>query len=425
MFTFLRDVAVVAAVLFTVSYGALYGLPVTGDLTLTQEATVSIAATTDAEISAFDFDDVITYGNSTDILVELTNTGSVPVSPTGYTVEVYDENNTLLYTYPGEENETLQPGETLGRTIKHTPHEPGTYFIRLSARLGDDRSSTSAYLFVLEQPGPTPPPDPGTITIVRRTINWVEPPEGPAPTREWEVAVPDTATVPEGGRTTFPLTIRSTGTAPVENVRLSLRGPEEINLTATPQIMFAIPPGEAQTFQVTASVPPGMTGTREIGYRIKAARLQDQGGLDLRIVPELTRAQLREEIRNIADLINRTRAEIRAVEDRGIDASGTRAALDTARQELGAARTALDEDAFGRTRTRIEAARDAMDRSANRLNAARAGSIRVQAPLVRPVYLLLIFAVVAATMIVGGYYYIRERETRRPKLLRDMEEERE
>lgn len=414
---YLRDVAIVSIVLFTAAT-AFQGHGITGFLTLEQEARVSITGQAAGEISRFAFDDVLTIGESTSIDIELENEGAKQVEPVGYSLQVYDANNTLLYTYPGEQNLTLGPGELHTRTIRHTPHETGSYFIRLNAEFGNDRASTSEYLFVQDEAEPVPP-DPGSVTIVRRSVEYIEPPEPPAPVRTWQVTEPDTATVAEGSTTSVPVTITGTGNRPIENVRITVRSPEKLNITYTPQILFAVPPNETKTFLLTVAAPEGSRGTADLSYRVRSERLQGRGAIDVSIEPELTAAQLREQIALVEDLVQRARIELEAARSSGVAVAAANASLATAREDLSTARSALASGDFAATRDALTAARGSVDTTFQRLFEAEERTVEVRAPLVRPVYLVLVFSVIAAAILVGGYYYIQEQRTRRPELLRE------
>lgn len=418
---FVVHVVLVATVVFAGLYIVSFELPFTGLLSFDKNVTVSIQPEQDGEISHFSFDQVITIGNSTFVNLELTNTGSTVISGT-YDLEVYDINNSLLYTYPGP-TRTLQPGSFMKRTVKHTPHEVGTYIIRLRGVMGGDVLQTAKFLVVQEEPEP-PDPEPTVITRTRvRYVYGPAPPEPEPPTRGWRVEAPRTIDLAQGGSTTLPIRITNTGEAVLRNVRLSVRSSRNITVAYDPKIMFGILSNETRNFMLTLT---GDNTTREdqsISYTVSSDELSREGETEVNIVPAVTIAQLRDELAKLQLLVQDAEDEMRRLEGDGVAVPEARASLEEVRVRITEANTSIEEENLREAKNRIDSARSQMGEVFQKLFKKRSEQLVVTAPLVRPVYLLMLAAILIAVVMVGGYYYIRERHEERPKLLRDLEEE--
>lgn len=415
----LVDITLVSVLLFGVLFVAAGP---TGFLTLTWErnVTLSVQQEVSGELSSFTVrPNDIFLGNSTFIGVELTNTGTDPINAT-YTVRVYNENFTLLYTYPGPKKE-LAPGAFMARRIKHTPHETGQYIIELEADVGPETAQTAQFLDV--DPVPVPPP-PERITRVRKQLKWVQPAPLPTPhlVKAWNVSAPRNATIEQGGSTIIPIRIHNTGNATLTNVRIGLQHSGNLSLEFTPKIMFTIEPNTTRTFALEASVGNDTIGQQRIRYRISSAELSEKGTIPVTVVPTLTRRQLLDKIAALEAVLRELTVEMRLEQRQGADISQVNASVTRARQALREARTAVEAGNLREGRDRIEDAHRAIREAFQSLFKLQSEQFLLEAPLAQPLLVLILIAVVVAVLMVGAYYYFRERELERPKLLRDMEE---
>jgi hypothetical protein len=410
----------VAVIVFAVLYLAAFELPLTGLLTFERNVTVSVQAMQGGDISHFDVDQTIQIGNSTFIDVELANTGSVPADAT-YDLEVYDSNNTLLYTYPGP-NRTLEPGSILARTVRHTPHNTGIYVIRLRAEVGGQQLQSAQFLSVRDRPEPDVP---DTITITRKRVRYVygpepEPPE--IPTRSWQVEAPRTMTMEQNGSVTLPIQIRNTGETSERNVRLSLQSSANVSIEYEPKILFNIPAGTARNFLLTVT-SDGTLENQTITYTVASEDLSHTGETTIDIVPSATAAQLRQELEKLRLLISDAEAELAGLDADGLDVSGPRSDLADVKESVTDIEDYIETEEFDAAQAEIDTARKAISSVFQRLFKLQSEQLVVEAPLVQPVYLLIAASILIAVLMVGGYYYVKEKHEKRPKLLRDMEEE--
>jgi len=87
------------------------------------------------------------------------------------------------------------------------------------------------------------------------------------------------------------------------------------------------------------------------------------------------------------------------------------------------ARANADTEDLAAARQQIDTAREDLSDLFQTLFKQQSQEITVQAPLVQPVYVLIVASILIAVLMVGGYYYLKEKHEERPKLLRDMDEE--
>lgn len=393
----------------------------TGFLTFPKNVTVSITPSSDAEITRFAFDRVITIGESVNISIELVNTGSTALD-SSFEAQVYDINNTLLYTYPGP-SATLQPGVIMARDMKHTPHETGTYIIRVRAEMGSSVLQSARFLVVEEEPEQV---EPEPIVITRTRVRYVYPPpapETPPPTRSWLVDAPRTVNLTQGSTATVPIRIENTGEAVLRNIQLALRSSGNLTVDFDPKILFGVGTGEVRNFMLTVSVPEDLRGEQEISYRILSDRLGQDGDITVHVVPAVTIKQLEQEIAVLERLADDLEQEIAEEEAAGLDVTGPRESLEAVREAILDARTAIDERNLETVQARIGTARDRIGEAYQKLFKLRSEALTVTAPLIRPLYLLILGAILVAVLMVGAYYYMKEKHEERPKLLRRREEE--
>jgi hypothetical protein len=393
-----------------------------GFLTFEKKTYVSIGPDTESKVSRFGFGQFLTIGETAEIDVELMNQGSVPMNA-NYTVEVYNRSNVLLYRYPGP-TVTLQPGEFASRTVRHAPHETGTYIVRLRARMGTTLHQTGKFLVVSDESQN----DTQTITLVRKQINWIDPPPLPGDdeeeetlSRSWRVDSPREVVMQDGGRTLVPIRITNSGEASIRQVRISLSSSENITVDYSPKMMFEIPSNETKSFLVDVSARNGTLEDQELRYKLTTPHFARTETITFSISPTTSLRQLRQEVENLEGLMIQLRAEINATARRGTDVGKARTLALEAQGSIADARETLEAEDIRGTRQDIRTAREDIDAAFQALFEARSQPEPVKAPLVRPVYLLLVFSVLIAVILVSIYYYLREKHERRPKLLREME----
>ncbi len=424
----LRFVLVVAGVVAVLGLAYVLGSGgLTGLMTTDPRLSVSIDGDSAAEISSFDFDQFIRIGESITISAEIANRGTVPLDGT-FDIEVYDTNNTLQYTYPGP-NGTLQPGTHMGREYRHTPHETGTYTLRMQAEMGGTRLQTTRHLIVLEEPEPDVDMNPDPIIIERTRVRYLPPlqpepePEPEPKTPGWTVDVPRSVELEQGGTTSIPIQIQNTGEATLRNIELVLQSPKNMALEYDPKIQFAIPANQSRTFMLTASTPEDVRGPHRITYSVSSNRLSRSGEIEVNVVPALTAAQLRGEADRLELMLEDLTQELDDAEATGLDVTDAHERLAAAQTTVAEIYDHIDAEEFDAARNQMETARSQIGTAYQMLFKLRSEQLVVRAPLVRPLYLLLIGAVVVAVLMVGTYYYIREKRNRRPKLLRRMDKE--
>jgi hypothetical protein len=414
------QVAVVAVIVFAVLYLAVFDLPFTGLLVFERNVSVSITAEENGEISRFEFDQVITAGNSTFIDAELVNRGSVPLNST-YAINIYNVNGSLLYTYPGP-TQTVAPGAIMGRTVKHTPHETGSYVVRARAEMGDAVLQSAKFLVVQEEQEVQ---QPDTITVTRTQVQYVygpAPPEPEEPERGWQVAAPETLAMGQNTTTTLPIRITNTGEATERNIRLTLQHPRNMSVSYEPTILFALPPGETRSFLLTVRSGTRQ-GEQELSYRVRSEALQFSGDTAVTVTPTQTTRQLQDEVSKLQSLIDEADAKLAAMERQGMNVSAERQRLTKIRELVEQARANADTGDLAAARQQIDTAREDLSDLFQTLFKQQSQEITVQAPLVQPVYVLIVASILIAVLMVGGYYYLKEKHEERPKLLRDMDEE--
>lgn len=415
---FVAMFAVAAAFFYVPFHGGMTGLFAFPS----QETRLSVLESQNAEVTRFEFDQFITIGESVNVSVEMTNTGSVS-APSDFDLEVYDVNNTLLYTYPAPDR-TLAPGELRNRVIRHTPHETGTYIIRLDAEIGGEIFRTAKFLSVSEEPEP-PEPEPITITRTRVETEFADAPEPPEPseppTPRWNVEAPQQATVGEGRSTVIPIRIANTGEAVLTNIRLAVTNSNNLTVEANPKIIFRLLPEETKSFVLDVAAANRTLTDQTVGYRVSSSTgLGGSGEITVDVVPFLTMRQLSQQIEDLESVIVEAAAELRTARQEGLDVEQAAARLDEARQSLDAARDSIGEQEIQDTRENLDATRQSLDRFYSRLFQARGESLEVRADLIRPAYVVIAVAVLAAALLIGVYYYLREKQTQRPKLLREQ-----
>lgn len=396
----------------------------TGFVAAAQDTFVSVSATTEAEVSRFHFDRTLVLGNTSEIEVEIANTGSTAVKPVNFTVRVFDVNNSLLYTYPSK-RVTLQPGTFFKRTVRHTPHRTGTFIIRMEARIGDDTVRTADFLFV-QEPFEPPPPEPAVI--VRKRVRILPAPEQEAPTepperRSWRIDAPQEVRLSQGGNASVSLRITNTGNTAINNVRLATRSTDNVTIDFTPKILFTIPPGESSSFLLRIGTTKQAMLTRtDISYVLRSEQLSERGSFTADISPILTLQQLRQRADNIDILITDARTEIETAERRGMNLTGAHASLRQAENAVQEARTAIKEEQVSDAGQALERADNQVQEAYQQLFEARSEQLAVRAPLVNPSYILIVFAIIIVIILVGIYYYMKAEAEKRPKLLRRLEE---
>ncbi len=413
----LIQVGIASAAVFTLLSSAG---PLTGHVTHDRSSAVSIENSTTLEVSRLAFDDVITRGETTSISVELTNAGSNTLEAVNFTVEVFPENGTV-WSYPSREA-SLPPGTFFSQEFNHTPQEAGLHTVRLRIRLDDRTALTVAPLRVRERPEDFPAAQNGTVTLVRKILKFEEAPEEPEPappSRSWEVDAPSEVTVPEGGSATTAISVTNTGDATLRNVRLLLNLPENVTADYSPKILFQLRPDTTKNFMLSLDATNGSTGTHQVAFTASSDQLSRDGSIDITVQPTATIKQLQQETRSIRLMMADAQAQKRVAAERGFDVEPIDEALNRSERSLSEASEALQRENVRQAEESIGAARSAIEQAYTELFHIRESRVSVRAPVINPVYVLLVVSVLAGIVLVAGYYYLRKRQTERPALLRE------
>lgn len=409
-------IAVVLALLYGAGAGSM-----TGFMTFEREVGVSVVGDSAAEISSFAFDRFIEIGEDITISAELANRGSVPLEGT-FEVEVYDENHSLLYTYPGP-TETVPPGGHMGRDIQHTPHETGTYTLRMIGDMGGTTLQTQRNLFVLEEPEPDMDPDP--IIIERTVVRYVQPPPEPEPEppeRGWDVDVMDELELAQGSSTTIPVRIENTEEAVLRNVQMGLASSSNLSVEYDPSILFGIPPNQTRNFMLTLSVGDDVYEDQQLNWNVFENELSSSGDIQVQVTPDVTAEQLQHQLERLQRMLDDLEQELEAEEAAGFDVSDAWEHHQEAAAITEQIQQYIDDEEFDAAEAVIDDARQEIGQAYQTLFRQQSERLVVRAPLVRPLYLLLLGAVAVAVLLVAAYYYMREKRQRRPKLLREQDE---
>lgn len=409
-----------AMMTFGVLYTALSRAGITGFMVFERETYVSINEEKDVEISKFDFDPLITIGDDAVVEVEIMNKGSVAIEDCNYTVEIYNINNTLLYSYPSH-SFSLNPGAFDGREFRHSPQDTGNYIVRLVADIGRRTYRTSKFLSVVEEVD-TEPED---TVITRKRIEWVEAPEADIedPSMDWSVSGPESIAVSQGQSQIFTIDIENDGEGIIENIRLSLQSPDNLTVSYNPKIMFSAVPNSTSSFLVNVSSPEKELGNYSLQYRVSSRELETRWrSTEIEVVPELTLEMLEDRVSELSLLISKARTEARVADDWDLNVTETVENLDKAEVKLQEAEGAIEDEDIGRARERIALAEEKIDEAYQKLFTTRSDVYRIRAPMLKPVYIVLLVSVAIAALMTGIYYHFRKKHMKRPELLRKMEE---
>lgn len=411
---FLLDVAMVSLLVFTLL--AATG-PITGFLTFERTAHLSVESESGIAISRFGMDKNILIGNSTPISVEATNTGSEQLANVSFRVEVSSLNGSNTWEYFSRDTD-LEPGEFLGDTFRHTPQETGTHSVNVIVDFQGQTLRTSDFLFVSERPEPVT----RTVTIVRREIRFVDGPEveEPAPpSRSWSIDAPQEVTLSQGETGTAAIAVENTGEGDIRNVRLVLEEPSNISTRYNPKILFDVRPGETKNFMLSMTPENSSRGRYDIDYRLISESFSRTGSMAVSVRPTTTIERLRQEITSMRLMVADATAQKNVAEDRGYSVEGVEDSLNRSRERIQEAEESLESGDIAAAQEALDAAREDVERSYQRLFTIRGDQVSVRAPLIQPVYVLLVASVLIGLIMVAAYYYMREMEDRRPALLQE------
>lgn len=391
--------------------------PLTGFLTFQPSTTVSVENDTSIKISYFQFDQIINRGNSTDIDVEITNSGSNTVENVNFTVRIF-KNGTALWSYPSRQK-TLEPGSFLSQSFMHTPQDTGLYRIRLRIDVENSIIVTGAPLQVNERP--TDEATNRTVTLTRKKIEYIYPeaPEEEAPSRSWDLHVPENITLEDGKTSTSTIGVENTGEAPLENVRLLLQAPVNITTDYSPEILFSVSPNTTKNFMIEFTPDEGLHGEYDIGSTLHSKRFSQKSTIDADVRPASTLKNLQQEIKNLRLVLADARTRTEVASDRGSDVEKIEKLLDQANESLETASDSVDETDIEGARAAIDTARESLDRVYTLLFQLQGHQISVRAPLINPFYIFVAVLLIGiALLLVIGYYYLHEKHKQRPELLR-------
>ena len=356
----------------------------------------------------------VVFGDSQTIYAEFTNIGSESVSET-ITLNIKNSSLFTIYSWI-DDSKILLPGEKRVFEMIFTPHETSLYYVQ--ARVPYDGRIAEGWnafmVYVPEAPeyppyAPYPPSTPPALPITPIEIGR----------EDMELEYPEIVTLNPGESTLLYIIVKNTGEVSLKDMKVSFSAPRELLLDIIPKYVFKLPVDRTTIFLVSVKAPY-IPGIYSINFDISTRETKKSGtiAIDVRAIP--VRDEVYQTILNYEFMIDKIQTEIDKAFLDGFNVTDVMESLDKAKISLNVARQHYNLMEYEKTKEELEMTKKHIEDTIFEL------SMLLTPEVIRPMayfpLLILLFIIILTIFLV---VYTSRKKKRRPRLLEEMEKEKE
>lgn len=357
------------------------------------------------------------------ITAEFVNIGTTNFS-SRIEVSVYIYNNDtgslddLAAYYDGYS--TLFPGERKSFRVAFLPMKTGTYYIKVRVPYGTKVAESWASFFVTY----TYEQVQEVIFIPTSYGGGTTPAQREYGTTDMTLDFNASLELYPGERTIFPVTVSNTGTINIHSVTFYSTTTDSIDFEANPKQIYELRQNRSVMFLVSLNVSESISpGAYDFFFEVKGDEIKKSGSIKLNILPfnVSIEKEVQDAILNYEYLIARAGREAYITRLEGFNTSRAEGYLDDARHSLQRAKDMFGEGDY-------EGAKDVLDfvkRDLEKVVFELATiSVRIYSyPAYSPLLILPLLLIIAIAILILFFIYKKRKRDRKPKLIRDYEEE--
>jgi len=405
-----KEFAIIILILLLIYFSKITGYFVTPSLNVT------IKEIKDARI-LLNYKPIIDITEKQNITAEIVNTGSLTIQEEMF-IRIYFYNKSL--TPIGEYLDTiniLNPGERHDFKIVFVPSNEGTYYIQAKSYYDSKTTETWGRFDVVILPIIQPVIQPPTkvSTPVPVTV-YLKPPT-------LEIYTNDTYQTYQGGELIIPITVRNLGERDAYELKPYISYPSGLDISVSPLYVSILSPNSSVPFLLRVKVPKDfLPGLYQIVFEISANETKASKPINLnisKVVPDLTE-DYREKILSLELLLSEAKRRMLYLESQGIDVSKINITLTLAENYLNNAKNYLKEKDFENCDKEISKALDLISKVLIEME-----TYLLITPKAYPYYIYFVIAMLILLFLFFVIILTRKRKERKPKLLRELEKERE
>ena len=406
----------ILSILFLAGVGQL-GKPPTGYISA--EASLSLAPKMDGEISGFSYDDLLDIAERQLIGVEFANTGSAPYD-TRITITVYYYNVTRLQEKAEyiDSMVYLHPGQRKAFSVLFTPDALGDYYIKVLVSYSYKKATEWGYFLYYIEPEeqeipiditPTTAPTP-QAPVVSNLIPGIQ------------LSYPSSINITQGEGRLVPITVSSTGTLALTNIRFYVSSSQGLYSDINPKVLDVLNPKNSFTFLLSLDAENDTeTGFYPVDFTVLAEEIKEYGSIDVYVNEKGKTASydwesLKNTIESYKYIISELESKVEFYASYGADVSDANATLSSASHSL------QDAEQYYIKRN-YEACSSSLDKTKGLLEdaALKIGNLSMQSRIPSAgiaIWLAaLILVVIALAVIAFLVYSRRKRGDGRPSFL--------
>ena len=222
----------------------------------------------------------------------------------------------------------------------------------------------------------------------------------------------------------FPVTISNTGTINLHDISFYSTTTENIDFEANPKQIYELGQGKSAMFLISLNVSDSIpAGSYDFYFEIMGREIKRSGNIKLNIASFNVSIEdgVREAILNYEYLVARAEREIYLTGLDGFNTTRAEGYLDDARYNLQRARELFEEEDYEGARDTLDYVKRDLEKVVFELATI---SVRIYAyPAFSPYLILLLFLVIVIAVLIIFFLYKKRRSERKPKLIREYEEE--
>lgn len=407
---------------------------------LQNNISVSIKNMTKGEITSFDYDSTVYYGNMQTIFVEFSNTGTNPYMANIAVFVYYYENSKLNETaHYYDSSVYLYPGMKRAYKNSFLPVRLGTYYIKVRAEYGSRAVETwgafnvQYYTTTTIDWNVTTIPWNGTTTT-SDTTTTVEPsapsffptlpPTYLYSTPRIDAEYPEMVEIARGDSYLVFIRAVNRGNINLSSVKLYVSTADIFAIDINPKVVNILETGESKLFLISIEVPVDTpSGDYPLDFEVTSDYARRRGSLTIAVKGiNITDSELENRIINYKLLIYEIEGEISSAIHKGLDVSKAVDKLNNAKEELRLAEEYLKEgeheksfDALINTKRGIEGAVFELAHSMF--------FFYIAPPFDMFLFFLMLILFVFILFLYLFYRRRKKKETERPRMLKRVEAE--
>lgn len=402
---------------------------------LGKEINLSINSFDLGRIGYFDYPIEITQYSRMNITVEFINTGSTTyIKKTELDIYgVVGGNFTLIANRTGGTN-ALNPGGRIVEKLRHTPMDPGYYWIRIQVHYTNKTANAwgifhvKPYYDIGYVPGPSTPSSGGSIREIITTIQLPNPtPEADVlPKQEIDhgikgmaVSYPSKTNITPGESSVIYVIVKNEGTMPLRELMILSRINGDISIDVQPKIVQTLYGGRSAVLMITMdSVPEVQEGIYSLDFTVHTDKMSENGHVDVTVGKTSLDDSLERTILNYQYIISKLEEEMDSLNIEGTDTSKILPYINEANDKLNLAKDAYRIKDYEKTRDNLKKTRNALINAVIELARARNDTNRliVMAPTIWLLIILLIIMIITAIAL-----YMHKRDAERAKKKKEEE----